>query len=137
METVKNKNISHCKEIARGLEKYVNGEMYKCSECGEEFEDNNLFCPNCNIQIDLIEGNHEQLSLYDYFNDIYNIEYRVDGKKEYKSISLMVACGGPNIYVNTGSKKVELYWCGDYAEYGLTNNVCEAVDDFGEEMYNC
>lgn len=137
LETLKNKNIEHCKKIALQLEKYVNGEVYKCSECEEAFTDNNLFCPNCHTPVDLIEGAHEQLSIYDYFSDVYDIEYIVNSQKEYKSIRLMVAYGGPDIYIDTDIKKVELYWWSDYAEYPLKNEVCELIDNFGEEIYSC
>jgi len=137
MENLKNKNILHCKEIAFELEKYVNGEVYRCCECEEKFTDNNLFCPNCGTEIDLIEGDHEHLSIYDYFSDVYDIEYRMNSQKEDRSIRLMIACGGPNIYIDTDSKKVELYWWSDYAEYPLKSEVCELIDDFGEEMYRC
>ena len=49
----------------------------------------------------------------------------------------MVACGGPNIYVDTGSKAVELYWWTDRASYSLLSETAEAITAEFEELYNC
>ena len=49
----------------------------------------------------------------------------------------MVACGGPNIYVDTGSGQVELYWWGDSAKWGIDRNAVVAIDEAFEELFNC
>ena len=80
----------------------------------------------------------EETDIYSYFseNEIYNIEYRVDEKKEYKSVEIMIACGGPNIYIDTDRKEVLLYWWSDEAEYGLSDEVCNSINSYFEDLYN-
>ena len=140
---MKNENFEHCKSIAETLEQYVNGELYTCPHCRNDFEwdddkyndyENEYTCPHCGETY--AADDLEALSLYDFFNDIYNIEYRLDARREYKSVALMVACGGPNIWIDTGTKQVELYWWTERASYPLNYDVVEAIDSFAEDMFN-
>ena len=139
----KNEHNEHCKSIAEDLEKYVNGEMCCCSKCGETFEwdseyydeENDVYtCQHCGATSDCDEM--YTLSLYDYFNEYFDIEYRCDGSKNYRSVCIMVACGGPNIYIDTGSKNVELYWWTESGRYSLSRDVVAAIDEWAEEMWN-
>ena len=139
----KNEHNEHCKSIAEELEKYVDGLMYRCPECGEiiEFDDEcydeenkSYCCPCCGESVDC--NYMEQLSLYDYFEDCLDIEYRCDGSKNFRSVCIMVACGGPNIYIDTGSKNVELYWWTESGRYSLSRDVVAAIDEWAEEMWN-
>lgn len=133
---VTNENFAHCKHIANVLEAYADGRMYRCPECGAEIEDNTLFC-ECGAEVDLVNGEWEQLSVYDFFTDCFDIEYRVDSNKEYRSVSIMIACGGPNIYIDTAEKAVLLYWWTDRARYYLSSDTVNAVDEWAEEYWNC
>ena len=152
-EETNKENREHCKRIARDVEAYAEGRIYKCPECGEEFELYDMYgenfhineegneigkCPGCGYTS---EGYNEfeQLSLYDYFSDCLDIEYRVSGKgrDDYRSVRIMVAFGGPNIYIDTASKAVELYWWTDQASYPLTHDVCDEIDDWASEMWAC
>lgn len=145
-------NREHCKRIALEIEEYYNGEIYRCPECGEEF---NLYndgeyqsadtaedgiekttCPSCGY-VSEDSNNFEQLSLWDYFNDCYDIEYRFGSDRELRSVCIMVACGGPNIYIDTGSKQVELYWWGEKASFPIDPDACEEIDSIFEEIFNC
>ena len=129
-------NREHCKQIAETLEAYAEGRIYICPHCGEHITDNTLFC-ECGEQVDLISGDWEQASLYDYFNDILDIEYIVDCRKEYKSCRILVAFGGPNIYIDTQTGNIELYWWTDRASFRIKSGVVEQVDMWAEEYYNC
>lgn len=149
-EQTNKENREHCKSIADTLELYADGNGYKCPLCGElhpmteyeqsEHEDEAGFtrytCPYCGGDIE--ESQLEAVSIYDYFDgDIYDIEYRIGSDRQYRSVSLMVTCGGPNIYIDTKRKAVLLYWWTDYAEYPLTSSTCEAIDQYFEELFNC
>lgn len=132
------KHNEHCKSIADTLEAIAEGRLYKCPECGEYVEDNNLFC-GCGCQVDLIGNDEsepwEQVSFYDYFENASDIDYIVNSRKEYKACRIMVAFGGPNIYVNTWEKKVELYWWTESGSFYLSHDACAAIDDWAEEYY--
>ena len=138
-----NENEKTCRDIADELQAYVDGEMWLCPECDEAFNGNEseegtsykTICPNCDAELNTDEL--DQASVYDYLSDVYDIEYRIDGNMEYRNVSLMVAGGGPNIYIDTGSGKVELYWWSDRASWGISKEVCDQIDYNMEEMYNC
>jgi hypothetical protein len=65
----------------------------------------------------------------------YDIRYYVDSRKEYLGAEVMVAGGGPNIWVNTYTKQVEGYWGGDKVLEPFIDNL--GLDDYCEEMYGC
>lgn len=149
-EKTNRENREHCKSIADTLELYTDGNGYKCPHCErihafseyEETEHENengetcYNCPNCGGEI--VENDLESVSIYDYFDgDIYDIEYRIGSDRQYRSVSLMVACGGPNIYIDTKRKAVLLYWWTDFAEYPLSSSACDAIDSYFEELFNC
>ena len=69
----------------------------------------------------------------DWMEDVYDIRYIVDREKRYLGAELMVAGGGPNIWVNLDTKYVEGYWGGDKVEQPFTDNI--GLDDYCEEMY--
>lgn len=133
-------NWTHCKHIAHELEAYVNGEVYRCPECGEilrlpENVGDKYRCPHC---CEVNEVNDlEQLGVYDFLEDVYDIEYRCDGRRNYRSVQIMVACGGPNIYLDTASGDVELYWWSDRARYPMSRDAVAALDEWAEEYWNC
>lgn len=133
-------NREHCKLIANRLEAIAEGRLYKCPECGEYVEDNNLFC-ECGCQVDLIGNDEnepwEQVSFYDYFENALDIDYITNSQKEYKACRIMIAYGGPNIYVNTWERKVELYWWTEYASFYLSAEACDAIDEMMEEYFTC
>lgn len=135
---MENKHNDHCKAIADTLEAIADGRLYKCPECGEYVEDNNLFC-TCGCQVDLIGTEEsdpwEHVSFYDYFENALDIDYIVNSCKEYKACRIMVAYGGPNIYINTWERKVELYWWTESGSFYLSTEVCDAIDEWVESYF--
>ena len=71
----------------------------------------------------------------DWMKDVYDIRYIVDREKKYLGCKLMVAGGGPTIWVNTWTNEVEGYWGGDKVLEPFIDNI--GLDDYNEEMYNC
>ena len=133
-------NFEHCKHICEELEAYVEGRVYKCPDCGEVFKmpddvGDKFKCPNCGSVCDV--DDYEQQSLYDYFSDMLDIDYVVNYRKEYKACRILVAFGGPNIYIDTFTGYVELYWWTNRAKYQLLSDTVNAIDEWAEEYYNC
>ena len=126
----KQEHFEHCKSIATTIQEYAYGAWYICPDCGEHVKEGATCCGNT-VDADT----WEQCSLYDYFSDVLDIEYRVNAEKEYKSVRLLVAYGGPNIYVDTGHKAVELYWWTDTGRYELDDDACSAIDEMFSELY--
>ena len=71
----------------------------------------------------------------DWMEGVYDIRYLVDREKKYLGCELMVAGGGPTIWVNTWTNEVEGYWGGDKVLEPFIDNI--GLDDYNEEMYNC
>lgn len=138
-EETDRENREHCISIAKELEAIADGRLYRCPECGNLYEiddageDQIHACPECGSEID----EPEPATMYDYFSDCFDIEYRISGNGEYKSVELCVACGGPNIYVDTGTRTVKLYWWSDRAEAPIFGDACDQIDAEFEELYNC
>ena len=77
----------------------------------------------------------EPLSAFDYLQDALDIEYIVNSKKEYLGARVLVAFGGPNIWINTRTKTVEGYWWGDSATASFQDNI--GLDEALEELFSC
>ena len=72
---------------------------------------------------------------FDDGNDIYDIRYIVDHENKSLGAMLMVAGGGPTIWVNTWTNEVEGSWWGDKCTHHFQDNI--GLDQYNEEMYNC
>jgi len=78
----------------------------------------------------------EPLSAFDYLQDVLDIEYIVSSKKEYLGARILVAFGGPNIWINTRTKQVEGYWWGDSCIMSYDQDAMD-LDGALSELYNC
>ena len=70
---------------------------------------------------------------FDDGNDVYDIEWITHQDKSYKAARLMVAGGGPNIWVNLQTGTVDGYWGCDKVSHGFVDNI--GLDDYCQEMY--
>lgn len=136
-------NTRHCKRIAEELDEYTSGNVRRCPDCGEILArdwDNvgeQFKCPECGAVGD--PDWWDVLSVWDFLEDVYNVEYRVSGKgpDDLQSVQIMVACGGPNIYLDTATKDVELYWWSERARWPMSYDAVEALEDWAAEMWAC
>jgi hypothetical protein len=77
----------------------------------------------------------EAMSAFDYLQDALDIEYIVNGKGEYLGARVLVAFGGPNIWVNTRTGVVEGAWWAERADASFTDNI--GLDDALSELWAC
>ena len=86
---------------------------------------------------DLIDwADENEQSAFDYLQDALDIQYIVDGNKEYLGARILVAFGGPNIWINTQSKQVEGYWWQDkYTESYRSDEL--GLNEACSELLNC
>lgn len=75
----------------------------------------------------------ERPSAYDYLTDVLDIEYVVSSSREYLGARILVAFGGPNIWINTRNEQVEGHWWGDSATESFDDNL--GLDDVLAEMW--
>ena len=68
-----------------------------------------------------------------YLEDVYNIEWITHQDHSYKAARLLVAGGGPNIWVNLQTNTVDGYWGADKRSWGFVDNI--GLDDYLQEMH--
>lgn len=120
------RNLDHCKSIANDLYTIATGHAYKEPEYGElVYLDEDEDAPE----------DYEQADMLDYFSDALDIQYTVGQDRKYRGARLLVTCDGPNIYVDTITGAVELYWWSDQASYPLDRCTVEAIDEIASELW--
>ena len=72
---------------------------------------------------------------HDWMEGVYDIHYIVDREKRYFSAELLVAGGGPTVWVSLNEMEVQGYWGGDRVNVPFSDNL--GLDDYCEEMYGC
>ena len=71
---------------------------------------------------------------FDYLEDVLDVKWVIDNNGHYVGAELLVAFGGPNIWIHTRNNQIKGYWWGD-------NDVAEYEDNLGldeacEEWFN-
>ena len=69
----------------------------------------------------------------EWMEGTYDIRYTVDREKRYLGAELLVAGGGPTIWVSLNEMEVQGYWGGDRVNVPFSDNL--GLDDYLEEMY--
>ena len=72
---------------------------------------------------------------HDWMEGTYDIRYLVDREKRYMGAEIMVAGGGPTIWVDTWDNEVKGYWGSDRVTVPFADNL--GLNDYCEEMYGC
>jgi len=85
-----------------------------------------------NIAEDITAGKEDASK---WMEGVYNIEWITRQDHSYKAARLMVAGGGPNIWVNLLSNTVDGYWGCDKVEHIFRDNI--GLDEYLEEMHGC
>ena len=83
-----------------------------------------------NIAEDITAGKEDA---HKWMEDVYNIEWITHQDHSYKAAILLVAGGGPNIWVNTQTEMVEGYWGTDKVHWHYTDNI--GLDDYLSELH--
>ena len=110
----------------------------------KETEANNRLKDNVEFWIDLITtGKHDfdldqdqDLPGYLSSNQIMDIKYVLDDNLDYVGSQLLVAFGGPNIWIDTQYKTVSGYWWGDDVIRAYWEDFI-GLDDHIKGLYEC
>ena len=70
---------------------------------------------------------------HDWMENTYNIRYLVDSRKRYLGAEILVAGGGPTIWVDTFTKEVRGYWGTDRVQRYFIDNL--GLDGYCEELF--
>ena len=86
-------------------------------------------------QQDYVDQPRKDITAHDWMEGTYDIRYLVDREKRYMAAEIMVAGGGPTIWVNLNTMEVEGYWGSDRVTEPFIDNL--GLDDYCQEMYGC
>ncbi len=70
---------------------------------------------------------------HDWMEGTYDIRYLVDREKRFMGAEILVAGGGPTIWVDTWRDQVKGWWGGDKVIVPYADNL--GLNDYCEEMY--
>lgn len=108
---MKNENMEYLKRVREEIEEYYN-----------VFENE--------------EG--EEVSLYDYCStEVLDYEITIDSQLNFSSCKVYITLGGPTIWIDTANRSIELRWGGEDASLYLDSDICDEIDSYFEEIYNC
>ena len=92
-----------------------------------------------NIAEEITKGTREipegESPASEYMENVYDIEWITHQDKSYKAARLLVAGGGPNIWVNLQTNTVQGYWWGDYYEHHFSDQI--GLDQYLKEIFEC
>lgn len=83
------------------------------------------------------EEDGEEKTLFDYLSDVLDYEITITSQMEYKSCKVWVTLGGPNVWLDTAEQEIKLAWGSDRCSIWLPSEICEEIDSYFEELYNC
>ena len=73
---------------------------------------------------------------FDYLSDALDFEWILaSDKKTLLGARILVAFGGPNIWINTRTKTVEGHWWGESATVSYEDNI--GLEDALETIFHC
>lgn len=78
----------------------------------------------------------EGCSAWDYITDALDIEYISSARGEYLGARILVAFGGPNIWINTRSRQVEGLWWSDSFTASYYDDKLD-LDSYLQEHFEC
>ena len=84
-----------------------------------------------NLAEDITAGKED---VHKWMEGVYDIEWITHQDHTYKAARLLVAGGGPNIWVNLLSNTVDGYWASDKCTWGFVDNI--GLDDYLEELHS-
>ena len=87
----------------------------------------------CKEIADSITYPKDHITASDWMEGTYDIRYYVDQGKRYLGAEILVAGGGPTVWVNIYTQQVEGYWGGDKVLAPFIDNL--DLDGYCQEMY--
>ena len=75
------------------------------------------------IAEEISDENNTMKQLEAFMEGVYDIEWITFNDGSYKGARLLVAGGGPTIWVNVKNDEVEGYWAGDHCTEAFQDNI--------------
>ena len=85
------------------------------------------------IAKDITDENNTMKQLESFMEGVYSIEWITHQDHTYKAARLLVAGGGPNIWVNLQTNTVDGYWASDKFSWSFQDNI--GLDEYLKEKH--
>lgn len=114
----------------------------EADQTAEPVDENRRYCKRIADELEAIAAGQavnedgEEMSLYDWVNDALDFEYTVDSQRQYKAAKIWVTLGGPNVWVDTLARAVYLAWGSDRAEYPISYDTADELDNVMAEIWD-
>lgn len=105
-------------EFSKSLEDIAN-------EITRLYHDSNLYVHE--------DENDDSSEEYYYFDENYNLDYIWRERYGLMGVRVMIACGGPNIWVDSFNEEVIGYWGASEIHVPLPRDVCYSITNHYEE----
>lgn len=105
-------------EFSKSLEDIAN-------EITRLYHDSNLYVHE--------DENDDSSEEYYYFDENYNLDYIWRERYGLMGVRVMIACGGPNIWVDSFNEEVIGYWGTSEIHVPLPRDVCYSITNHYEE----
>ena len=73
---------------------------------------------------------------FEWLEDALDIEYIINADGSFKSARVLVAFGGPTIWVDFSRGRVELWWWGEYAVAGFDEDPM-GIEEALQTLWEC
>ena len=87
------------------------------------------------LEVWAVEDGNPDYSILDYLNGALDIEYVVGSEGDYRGARILVAFGGPTIWINTRTNTVEGGWWQESARAHFDDEI--GLNETIEELFNC
>ena len=77
----------------------------------------------------------EEATGIDYLSDALDVQYIVNSDRTYRAARVCVTLGGPNAWVDTLAREIQVSWGWDYATRALPARFCRGLDDSLAELW--
>ena len=95
---------------------------------GDDYANGTMFGTN--------EDTGEELTAYDWLDDVLDIQYIVSSDREYLGARLLLTFGGPNTWLDTKAGTLTVYWGSDTATRHLRDTFTDALDEALAEIWS-
>ena len=79
------------------------------------------------------DENDDSSGEYYYFDENYNLDYVWRERHGLMGVRVMIACGGPNVWVDSFNEEVIGYWGASEIHVPLPRDVCYSITNHYEE----
>lgn len=114
----------YCRHVSDELTAYYEGRVYR----GDDDEP---------VVTDDPTEDQEQLSLYDYLDDVLDVEYLVlSDRKTLRGVKVYIGLGGPTIWIDTAIQEVVLSWGTEKTFWSILPDVADEITSYYQEIWD-